>query len=108
MVIVSGLVCVYYNVIVAWTIYYLFMSFRAVLPWATCGNWWNTDNCLDVERKVNMGNDDNNSTTGNLTHVLFNFSSPVNYTLMAAANMTEVAGKINQSSWVSSSEEFWE
>ena len=46
MVIVSGIVCIYYNVIVAWTLYYLFMSFRAVLPWSQCGNEWNTEHCV--------------------------------------------------------------
>lgn len=46
MVMVSAIVCVYYNVIVAWTLYFLYMSFRAVLPWSTCDNEWNTVNCV--------------------------------------------------------------
>ncbi|XP_041369478.1 sodium- and chloride-dependent glycine transporter 2-like [Gigantopelta aegis] len=39
MFIVSGIVCIYYNVIIAWTLYYLFASFAAVLPWSNCGSW---------------------------------------------------------------------
>ncbi|XP_025410983.1 sodium- and chloride-dependent taurine transporter-like isoform X5 [Sipha flava] len=39
---------VYYCVIVAWTFFYLascFLSFPD-LPWESCNNWWNTENCL--------------------------------------------------------------
>uniref|UniRef100_A0A8C6M482 Transporter n=1 Tax=Nothobranchius furzeri TaxID=105023 RepID=A0A8C6M482_NOTFU len=46
MLCVSTLVCLYYNVIIAWTFYYLFSSFQSPLPWscnakanaAFCGN----------------------------------------------------------------------
>jgi len=41
MVIVSFFVCVYYNVIIAWSLYYLFASFQSVLPWTKCDQWWN-------------------------------------------------------------------
>ncbi|XP_013384850.1 sodium- and chloride-dependent glycine transporter 1 isoform X2 [Lingula anatina] len=45
MVIVSGIVCIYYNIIITWTLYYLLMSFQAVLPWSHCNNDWNDENC---------------------------------------------------------------
>ncbi|PAA64594.1 hypothetical protein BOX15_Mlig031699g3 [Macrostomum lignano] len=45
MVIISGIVCIYYNIIIAWTLFYLVSSFRAQLPWASCLNYWNTDSC---------------------------------------------------------------
>jgi len=45
MVIISAIVCVYYNVIIAWTVYYFVLSFSWELPWSTCNNDWNTDNC---------------------------------------------------------------
>ncbi|XP_033960737.1 sodium- and chloride-dependent GABA transporter 2-like [Pseudochaenichthys georgianus] len=38
---------VYYIVILAWAFLYLFSSFHTVLPWASCNNTWNTDNCID-------------------------------------------------------------
>ena len=93
MVIVSGLVCVYYNVIVAWTLYYLFMSFRAILPWSTCTNSWNTANCVDVATSTGAGA--NLSTAVNGTN-----ASIVAYSV---SNMTT-----NITKAVSSSEEFWE
>ncbi|XP_061818494.1 sodium- and chloride-dependent GABA transporter 2-like [Nerophis lumbriciformis] len=37
-----------YIVIIAWAFFYLFSSFGADLPWATCGHEWNTESCLDV------------------------------------------------------------
>ena len=43
---VSFLVCVYYNIIIAWCLYYLFLSMAKDVPWKSCGNWWNTENCL--------------------------------------------------------------
>ncbi|XP_065349363.1 sodium- and chloride-dependent GABA transporter 1 [Cloeon dipterum] len=38
---------IYYIVILAWAIFYFFMSFRADLPWRTCSNYWNTDKCVN-------------------------------------------------------------
>lgn len=31
-----------YITIIAWAFFYLFQSFSADLPWATCGHYWNT------------------------------------------------------------------
>ncbi|KAL8595223.1 hypothetical protein ACOMHN_043376 [Nucella lapillus] len=45
MVAVSGLTAVYYNMILAWSLYYLFASFTSDLPWNTCDGYWNTGNC---------------------------------------------------------------
>ena len=43
---VSFLVCVYYNIIIAWCLYYLFLSMAKDVPWKSCGNWWNTEKCF--------------------------------------------------------------
>ena len=96
MVMVSGLVCVYYNVIVAWTLYYLFMSFRAVLPWSTCTNSWNdVSSCVDVATATGGG---------------ANMSSIVNGTNETAVVYTVVSNVTSNLSTklVSSSEQFWE
>ena len=42
---ISFLVCVYYNVIIAWCLYFLGLSFRKEVLWKDCGNWWNTESC---------------------------------------------------------------
>nr|XP_057933781.1 sodium- and chloride-dependent betaine transporter-like [Doryrhamphus excisus] len=36
---------IYYIVVLAWALFYLFSSFQSPLPWSTCENWWNTDFC---------------------------------------------------------------
>lgn len=91
MVIVSGIVCVYYNVIVAWTLYYLFMSFRSQLPWSTCTNTWNTKHCVE-DGHYNTSQFFNASLDGNSTYDIFN-----------ATAMT-----FNHSMRRSASEEYWE
>lgn len=42
MIIVSAIVMLYYNVIIAWTIFYMFASIRAQLPWQNCDADWST------------------------------------------------------------------
>ncbi|KAG8448336.1 hypothetical protein GDO86_015430 [Hymenochirus boettgeri] len=39
MVLISTLVTIYYNVIIAYSLYYLFASFTSVLPWSECFEW---------------------------------------------------------------------
>ncbi|XP_046360333.1 sodium- and chloride-dependent glycine transporter 1-like [Haliotis rufescens] len=57
--VVSGMCALYYNVIIAWTLYYLGNSFLPKLPWTSCDNAWNTptcfslDECLANQRKAN-------------------------------------------------------
>ncbi|XP_057203805.1 sodium- and chloride-dependent GABA transporter 2-like [Triplophysa rosa] len=43
--------CMYYIIILAWALFYLFFSFSSQLPWASCDNAWNTDNCVNLAAK---------------------------------------------------------
>ena len=53
MMVVSFLCTVYYNVIIAWCLYYLSQSLRSEVPWKRCGNSWNSDKCSTTgERSV--------------------------------------------------------
>lgn len=49
MLIISVLIAIYYNIIMCWTLYYLFASLKGSLPWANCRNEWNTEECKDKD-----------------------------------------------------------
>ncbi|BFZ24285.1 hypothetical protein BsWGS_27324 [Bradybaena similaris] len=109
MLVCSAIVCIYYNVIVAWTIYYLYLSFRAVLPWSHCNNEWNTDNCVDDERLRNFTavavamNNLRNSALGNLS--LEGNSSESGFD---TTNETSAMVYVRGNKTVPASVEFWE
>ncbi|XP_048729154.2 sodium- and chloride-dependent glycine transporter 1-like isoform X2 [Ostrea edulis] len=69
MVIVSWLIGLYYNVIIAHVLYYLGASFTSELPWTSCNNEWNTPFCREYDYSSNkiIGNNTQNSTLGNYT-----------------------------------------
>ena len=45
MVIISMIVAIYYNVIMAYCLFYLFNTFRTVLPWTECNPAWSDERC---------------------------------------------------------------
>ncbi|KAK6172241.1 hypothetical protein SNE40_015946 [Patella caerulea] len=97
MVMVSTIVCVYYNVIIAWTLYYLVVSFQAILPWSNCNNEWNTDYCIDEQRSKHFAELSNYTYDELANSSLFNNSVyfTFNNTLRTPGNKT-------------ASEEYWE
>ncbi|XP_002730914.1 sodium- and chloride-dependent glycine transporter 1-like [Saccoglossus kowalevskii] len=62
MVVISFITTIYYNVIICYTVYYLFSSFTSTVPWAGCDNWWNTDACSTLGSTIN-------DTINNITRV---------------------------------------
>ncbi|XP_046544140.1 sodium- and chloride-dependent glycine transporter 2-like [Haliotis rubra] len=81
---------VLYNVIICWSIYYIYKSFSSVLPWTTCDNWWNTPLCVNK-----LGNVSSISVSqANSTHL---DDERLLYSSWRKANVTLTA-----------SEEFWQ
>ncbi|XP_013789084.1 sodium- and chloride-dependent glycine transporter 1-like [Limulus polyphemus] len=88
MLIISFLVVLYYNMIIAWTLFYTFASFTSQLGWEFCGNEWNTMRCYNVDQYKECLNQNltywnntcydaeaycngiSNFTFGNLTHCI--------------------------------------
>ncbi|PSN54310.1 Sodium- and chloride-dependent GABA transporter ine, partial [Blattella germanica] len=52
-VVISFIMSTYYNVIIAYTLYYFFTAFKSDAPWSTCGNRWNTENCWTPSKSSN-------------------------------------------------------
>ncbi|XP_067126214.1 sodium- and chloride-dependent glycine transporter 2-like isoform X2 [Centruroides vittatus] len=88
MVIVSIMVAIYYNVIMGYTLFYFGQSFRSVLPWNGCYDWWGADNSTCYVR-------DKNSTLCSTLQKQLNLSSIEGLTNCTNATQT-------------SSEQFWE
>ncbi|XP_013390656.1 sodium- and chloride-dependent glycine transporter 1 [Lingula anatina] len=96
MVMVSLIMGLYYNVIIAYCIYYFFASMTANLPWSSCGNPWNTKDCLEVGQGVST----------NTTNMTTTVSSAV--TTTASSSMTTMLmNATNTSSRISPSEEYF-
>lgn len=51
MFLMTTLVGIYYNMILAWALFYLGSSLTTQLPWSSCSNWWNTDACRRFDTK---------------------------------------------------------
>ncbi|XP_066249427.1 sodium-dependent noradrenaline transporter-like [Euwallacea similis] len=69
-VLVAFYVSFYYNVILAWALYYLGSSISEELPWIHCNNTWNTEQCWEI-RTLNQTNRTSlglNASTWNTKH----------------------------------------
>ncbi|XP_078487245.1 sodium-dependent proline transporter [Ciona intestinalis] len=96
MMVVSFLVAVYYNVIIAWSLFYMFASFQAVLPWtSSCGTDWNVDSCIEPANATCIGLNCTMEPTTAVPEMTTAYTSDVNMTTMAAVKR------------ISSSEEYW-
>ncbi|XP_058460078.1 sodium- and chloride-dependent glycine transporter 2-like isoform X2 [Malaya genurostris] len=51
MVLIAGIVMLYYNVILAWTLLYMLTSFEEPLPWKGCHHAWTTKFCYSYEEE---------------------------------------------------------
>ena len=86
MVLIAFYTDFFYNVVIAWALHFFFASFTGNLPWMSCDNDWNTENCHDP---YTLTRTDANSTILNATLSGENFTSLINVT--AKSNATRVS-----------------
>ena len=72
----STIIFWYFNIIMAWAMYYVVASFREVVPWSLCGQWWNTPRCTDLlSRALNNTAANSSSSFLNVTMAWTNHTS---------------------------------
>nr|XP_040060902.1 sodium- and chloride-dependent taurine transporter-like isoform X2 [Gasterosteus aculeatus aculeatus] len=71
-IVIVSLLNIYYIVILAWGLYYLFQCFQPELPWAKCNQPWNTERCIEDTYRKNKSLWLAANASG-----LSNFTSPV-------------------------------
>lgn len=54
MVLIAIFVTIYYNVIIAYSLYYMFASFQSELPWKNCSYWADTNCSRSPIGKINL------------------------------------------------------
>ncbi|RWS30401.1 sodium- and chloride-dependent glycine transporter 2-like protein [Leptotrombidium deliense] len=79
MILVSFSVGLYYNVIIAWTLYYIVASFTSKLAWEQCDGSWMTNNCMTANEAITCSKI--NGTFYNRT--CFNYTMAQEYNLSA-------------------------
>ncbi|KAL4239956.1 hypothetical protein ACF0H5_000753 [Mactra antiquata] len=89
-VIMSFNILWYIITILGWIQYYLICSFAAELPWSSCGNWWNTEQCRE---RTFYKTDTSINTSLSISNVSIH-----NYTTLNSTVSTE---------FTSAAEEFW-
>ncbi|XP_076114312.1 sodium- and chloride-dependent glycine transporter 1-like [Mytilus galloprovincialis] len=109
MVILNVVCALYYVMVVTWTLYYLYNSFISPLPWTTCGNIWNTEQCYNGPITA-LRNNNYTRAVGYINN------TEVHSSLLTAKNFSDVNSTISNSSSygnfsidrISSQEEFWQ
>ncbi|XP_068754235.1 sodium- and chloride-dependent taurine transporter-like isoform X1 [Montipora capricornis] len=86
---------IYYTVILGWSLFYMFASFRSTLPWSHCGNEWNTANCVDNRKGHSIIEETLNNTFGNIT-------------ISANGTFNGTASNVTAGKPVLASQEYWE
>ena len=114
MMTISGIVSWYYNTLIAWILYYMVYSFFPNLPWATCGNKWNTDACISNRGTSNQS--DVPVVFHNQSYVLFHNQSEMvfynasllNQSLTAEGMLGNITETTKKSLMNTAALEFWE
>ncbi|XP_065130738.1 sodium- and chloride-dependent GABA transporter 2-like [Paramisgurnus dabryanus] len=88
---------IYYIVVLAWAIFYLFNCFWSTLPWTSCSNDWNTENC----QTLNATNIGVHSSAADWSF-LYNETTNDNYSLSSQNGSELLSFKV-----ISAEQEYW-
>lgn len=89
----------YYIVIMAWALYYMFMSFTSKLPYSHCDNEWNTPCCLATGASgLDVNETTNETTMMTSTEMSYDPTGTPSWNLTDPCNGTTISSTV----------EFWE
>ena len=88
---------IYYNTIIIWTLYYLGNSFMSPLPWTTCENSWNSEQCISDRSEYQLKIKQQNGTFNN------NLTTTYSSEWQNESNVDRVNGPL-----LTSQEDFWQ
>ncbi|XP_048237051.1 sodium- and chloride-dependent glycine transporter 2-like isoform X2 [Haliotis rufescens] len=125
MVTTSSMASIYFNVVVMYAMYYMFVSFVSLdgsVPWESCGNPWNTNSCRTELYPLLDGMDESNKTMTLfkelynqpcVDRLLGNISDVYNSTFISTSNLTSamIQNEITKSckiTYTSASAEYWQ
>jgi len=99
-VLIAFYVDFFYNVIIAWALHFFLASFTNNLPWITCSNPWNTDQCMEISNESNGSFYIINTTSNANTSVTNATTTQTNYTSAAWEYFVRGLLELNQSSGI--------
>lgn len=74
-VVINTYFCIYFNVLISYSVIYLVASFFPDIPWISCGNWWNNEACITATEMAAVTANHGtvlNQTLANLTETVSN------------------------------------
>uniref|UniRef100_A0A8B9K0U5 Transporter n=1 Tax=Astyanax mexicanus TaxID=7994 RepID=A0A8B9K0U5_ASTMX len=77
-----------YMMILAWALFYLTFSFSSELPWASCNNPWNTDECNVAGRNLTLNGTQHSNSTSAATEFW-------EHRVLSISNGIEETGKVH-------------
>ncbi|XP_069107590.1 sodium- and chloride-dependent glycine transporter 1-like [Argopecten irradians] len=74
--IIPAIIGLYYNIVIAYCIYFFFASMTSSLPWVSCNNPWNTCDCYDGSVNLSLTDPWQGTRPECLNHTITSTSSP--------------------------------
>ncbi|CAH1777630.1 unnamed protein product, partial [Owenia fusiformis] len=101
-------VVIYYTMLIAWSMFYLFASMTNTLPWGSCDNIWNTPACREVSKMLSQLNcSDSTNITLTTAQTTTELVSPALMNATELVGNNETTGCLNNDTWKSASEEYF-
>ncbi|XP_045166607.2 sodium- and chloride-dependent betaine transporter-like isoform X2 [Mercenaria mercenaria] len=112
-VVISFTVLWYVISILAWVLYFLYSSFCPELPWTTCNNSWNTENCTATLKVLSERRTVQDTVYTNISQLNDTLISNTTYNLSMSTQPIDSSSSfhVNGSTLIKSSSsayEFWE